>query len=244
VTAAGSEPGFGSAWAAVREIEGWMTEQQALMLFCGAQEVPVGHSIVEIGSHHGRSTIILARGARTGATIVAVDPVDDPRWGGGSESYDTFQENLIRAGVHDRVRAARALSEEALRNWDAGPIGMVYVDGAHDRATALADLRGWSERLEDGGLLVIHDTFSSTGVTAATLQRFAVRRGFTFVGVAGSLLVLRKGSRGIGADAALTARLVGRPPYFARNLAVKVALRRGWRGVCRALGHQESHPPY
>lgn len=33
-------------------------------------------------------------------------------------------------------------------------------------------------------------------------------------------------------------------PYFARNLAVKAALRRRWFLLCRALGHTHTTVPY
>jgi predicted O-methyltransferase YrrM/GT2 family glycosyltransferase len=239
-----SSPEFDRAWSAVTGVEGWMTEAQARLLFRSAADVEAGSSIVEVGSHHGRSTVILARAAQEGITIVAIDPFDDPRWGGGTESLEIFSRNIRNAEVGDRVRLVRSLSSQALASWDGGSIGMVYVDGAHDRATAFEDIDGWARRLRPCGLLLVHDSFSSVGVTLAVLQRFLARNDFEYVGVAGSLLALRRSDRGVGGRLALSAHLVGRLPYFVRNLLVKIALRRRWFGVSRLLGHGGENPPY
>ncbi|MEJ7584538.1 MAG: class I SAM-dependent methyltransferase, partial [Acidimicrobiales bacterium] len=55
-------------------VEGWMTEGQARRLWDRAQLVPGTGRIVEIGSFRGRSTIVLARSARPGVEVVAIDP--------------------------------------------------------------------------------------------------------------------------------------------------------------------------
>jgi predicted O-methyltransferase YrrM len=235
--------GFDEAWAAVDELEGWMSVGQARVLFDAARGLETG-SIVEIGSHRGRSTILLALAAGAGVSIVAVDPFDDPRWGGGAESLDIFRENLQRAGVEDRVQIVRATSEEAARSWDGGDVSLVYIDGAHDRPSVLSDIDGWSSRLAEDGLLFVHDAFSSTGVTVAVLQRFLGRRGFSYLGAQRSLVMFRKSEPSAMTAAVSSARLLARLPYFARNLAVKVALRHGWHRVSRALGHKDEGAPY
>ena len=139
------------------------------------------------------------------------------------------------------MRVERATSEAAIRDWDGRPIGFVYIDGAHDRPSVLLDIDGWLPRLDDGGLIAVHDAFSSVGVTLALLQTFLGRRGFSYVCAVGSLLVLRKGR---ASSAVASLRLLARLPYFGRNLLVKIALRRGWRGLCRMLGHAGDTAPY
>ena len=42
-------------------------------------------------------------------------------------------------------------------------------DGAHRDGPALDDVRRWGERVREGGTLLIHDSFSSIGVTLALL---------------------------------------------------------------------------
>lgn len=233
--------GFAAAWAVADEVEGWLTEDQARVLWDAAADVQPGRSIVEIGSHHGRSTIVLACAAREGVETVAIDPFDDPRWGGGAAVYELFLESLRATGIAERVRIVRATSDVASREWDSRAVGFVYVDGAHDRTTVARDIGEWLERLDPGGQLAIHDAFSSVGVTVALLQRFVGRSGVTDVRTTGSLLLIRK----CGGSRVVTAmKLLARVPYFARNVLVKIALRRGWRGLGRLLRHDTDSAPY
>ena len=39
------------------------------------------------------------------------------------------------------------------------PLGMVFIDGGHSEAAALADYRSWAPHLLPGGILAIHDLF-------------------------------------------------------------------------------------
>src|SRR4051794_5519778 len=102
---------FETAWPLASTISGWLSEGQGRALAEAAGALPTGSSIVEIGSPHGRSTVILAHAKPPGARLVAVDPFDDPRWGGGSGAYEVFRGNLSRAGAQEGVEAIRGTSE-------------------------------------------------------------------------------------------------------------------------------------
>jgi len=239
-----SDDSFEAAWFFAADVDGWLSEDQARQLFAAAATVDPGRAVVEIGSHHGRSMIVLARGVRAGVRVVAVDPFDDSRWGGGAESQEVFRANLRRAGVGDRVEVVRCTSADAARGWDGEPLGLVYLDGAHDRQSVLADIDGWSGRVAEGGLLVLHDAFSSVGVTQAMLRRFFGRRRFTYQRSVGSLVLFRRDQASPAAAVVGGLRLAARLPYFGRNIAVKFALRRRWPRICRALGHVGDGDPY
>ena len=65
---------------------------------------------MEIGSHRGKSAILIASGLPEGGRLVAVDPFDNPRWGGGPESLAAFEANIARAGLTDRIDLFRGIS--------------------------------------------------------------------------------------------------------------------------------------
>ena len=92
----------------------------------------------------------------------------------GDADHAAFLANLAAAGVA-RPRAARAqvLRRDAHGDVD-GPLSLLYVDGAHRFGPARADLRDWGGRVAPGGTMLVHDSFSSIGVTLALLRR--VRR--------------------------------------------------------------------
>ena len=63
---------------------GWLTRAQGRALWDAAATCPADGSIAEIGSHQGRSTVVLARrAADAGARVIAIDPfVDGAMFGG------------------------------------------------------------------------------------------------------------------------------------------------------------------
>lgn len=235
---------FEEAWALASRIEGWLSREQAIVLADAARAVPAGASIVEIGSHHGRSTVVFARAKRGSVQLTAVDPFDDPRWGGGESALVAFRANIEAAGLERDVQVFRGTSQQAADAWHGGPVGLLYVDGAHDRTSVLSDLELWEPFVIDGGSVCVHDAFSSPGVTAAVLQRHLTNTSFRYQGSVRSLAIFRR-ERLSRAGATWNAlRMTVRLGYFARNVMVKVALRRGWHGVLRFLRHTGPGSPY
>ena len=84
----------------------------------------------------------------------------------GQADHEVFLANLAAAGVRDRIRHVRRPSEEAHQDV-TGEIDVLYIDGAHRYVPARDDIRGWGARVAAGGTLLIHDSFSSIGVTLA-----------------------------------------------------------------------------
>jgi SAM-dependent methyltransferase len=210
------------------DVEGWLTEAQAQRLDRCARAVADGGRIVEIGSFRGRSTIVLARAAPASAEVVAIDPhlgsdrgpqeiAAQPEL--GEQDTQRFRANLERHGVLDRVRHVRMLSSQAPLE-DA--IDLLYVDGAHRFGPARADLVRWGARVPDGGRMLVHDAFSSVGVTLALLTATVPGRRWRYLGREGSLAAyVRERSAG--------ARELAELPWFAGNLVRKGLIAAGLR---------------
>jgi predicted O-methyltransferase YrrM len=229
---------FADAWSYASTIEGWLTSDQARVLFDAAGSLPAGSTVVEIGTHQGRSTIVLASALAAGSHMVAVDPFD-PTWRyGGPATEARLRSHLDGAGLADRVTVVATTSREARATY-VGPVHLVHIDGKHDYWTVRDDLR-WSELVGDGGVVLVHDAFSSLGVTLALLRTLPVARRLAYAGRTGSLarLVVRRPER---ADRWRPLREL---PWFARNLVVKVLLRLRLRAVARLLGHRGAADPY
>lgn len=95
---------FDATWTVASTIPGWLTEAQARLLFDTAQELSERPLIVEIGSHQGKSTVVLASAARAiGGRVVAVDPFDDCRLFGGPSTRTTFEGNVAAVELGDVV---------------------------------------------------------------------------------------------------------------------------------------------
>jgi predicted O-methyltransferase YrrM len=240
---------FDEAWFAAADVDGWMTHDQGEALYDAAARVRPGGRIVEIGSFRGRSTIILASAAADGVEIVAIDPhagndrgpqeIDGYADAAG-EDHAVFLGNLAAAGVADRVRHVRAFSDVA-HGEVADPIDVLYVDGAHRYAPARTDIRDWGSRVVDGGTMLIHDSFSSIGVTLAILRELAPSSEWQYVTRSRSLAVYRK--RG-GRRPMNVVRQLAQLPWFVKNVALKLLLTLGLGKLMRRLGKPEPAWPY
>lgn len=227
-------PALEPAWSHASTVDGWLTRDQAQVLLDEAAAVAPG-TVVEIGSHQGRSTIVLAS---SGADVVAVDPFGSGWRYGSDDTRARFEANIARAGVAGAVRLMATTSREARAAWQ-GTISLLYVDAKHDFWSCRDDLR-WSDHMPSGSTVLVHDGFSSLGVTAALLVELLHRPRFVLVDRTGSLVRLRLGPpRG-----AERWRAASHLPWFARNLVVKVLLRLRLARAARLLGHHDSADPY
>lgn len=230
---------FDQAFAAIDGVAGWLSQGQARQLFEAASVVRPGGQVVEIGSFRGRSTMVIASALADDVELIAIDPHAGndrgPQEIAGYQSaaatdHEVFLANLDHAGVADRVRHVRAFSGAA-HDQVTGSLAMLYVDGAHRYAPARADIREWGSRVEDDGTLLIHDSFSSIGVTLAIMRELLLSRRWRYVGRSRSLAVYRSDLAPTRrARMANAGRQLAQLPWFLRNLLVKVALtvRLGW----------------
>ncbi len=230
-----------------------MTRGQGETLVDAARGCPDDGTIVEIGSFRGRSTIVLARAAAPSVSIVAIDPhAGNDR---GPQEIDGFAEeaaddhgvfvaNLDAAGVTERVRHLRMFSDAALLEVD-GSVDVLYIDGAHRYGPARADVRRWGDRVADGGTMLIHDSFSSIGVTAAILRELAFGSQFRYVGRSRSMTIYRKDLGGAWRRRLGNAgRQLAQVPWFVKNVTLKVLLSLGLGKVLARLGRPVPEWPY
>jgi predicted O-methyltransferase YrrM len=240
------------ALARIEGVEGWLSEAQARRLHECAGRVQAPARIVEIGSFRGRSAIVFAHAATEGVEVVAIDPHAGNDRGPqqiqgttaqGDSDHTAFRANLERAGVAERVRHVRLPSQEALGAVE-GDVAVLYVDGAHRYRPARDDIVRWGARVADDGTLLIHDSFSSIGVTLAILRHLMFSGEFAYVGRTSSLAEYRR-TRPRGRVRARSAvAQATQLPWFARNVLVKLALVVRLRPLARMLGHASGDWPY
>jgi predicted O-methyltransferase YrrM len=217
----------------VEGLEGWMTPAQGARLFAAARRCPDPGRIVEIGSFRGKSTVVLASASCAGCEIYAIDPhAGNDRGPGEIEGYadqasldhECFKANLRAGGVESRVHHIREFSDAA-HPFVVGQIDVLYVDGAHRYAPARADLRDWGARVSPQGTMLIHDSFSSVGVTLAIFRELVLGSRWRYVARSGSLTEYCA-----DLESGLLPRLRNawvqllQTPYFLKNLLTKVLL--------------------
>lgn len=230
---------FADAWALAQGVPGWLKAGQARMLFDAVVALPDGATVLEIGSHQGRSTVVLGRALRArSGTLVCVDPFVDGRLFGGSSTRAKFEQNVSDAGIADLVTLEAEFSTRLRPRWSRG-FDLLYIDGKHDYWTFTDDLR-WAAFLPEGGRVLVHDAFSSIGVTLGVLAKVLPSSSLRYLERSDSMALFAKEAP----TAADRWRVLREMPWWIRNVGIKVLLRLRLRRVAAAVGHDSPYDPY
>lgn len=148
-------------------IEGWMSHDQRVWIYETARSLTPPATWIEVGVWKGRSLIAAAAGIPDFCTVIGVDAF---RWGSSLEqaarNVDAFLQ-LYRSNVGlivgPSVKVAKSFSS----------VDVVFIDAAHDRASAYEDLVAWGDKVRPGGILCGHDLDEATpGVEQALASHF------------------------------------------------------------------------
>jgi predicted O-methyltransferase YrrM len=179
----------------VATVDGFLGDEEAVLLCETAAKVTDG-CIVEIGSYRGKSTIMLALGAKEhGREVYAIDPHADfydgtgEGWQYGTHDRAPFLQNILNAGVADTVRPVFLPSLVAAVGW-SDPIGFLWVDAAHDYDNAKADIDAWVDKVLPDGYIAFHDNWFP-GVSKA-INELLAREGYAIVTTCQATTVIRK----------------------------------------------------
>jgi predicted O-methyltransferase YrrM len=203
---------------AAEAARGFMPPDEGLALFETAAAYAAAGPIAEIGTYCGKSTIYLAAAAsQAGQAVVTVDhhhgsEENQPGWEyhdaglvdaatGRLDTLPHFRATLAAAGLEEHVIAIVGRSAAVAALWRA-PLGMLFIDGGHTDAAAVADYEGWAPWVAPGGALAIHDVFpdpADGGQAPYRIFKRALASGaFRQARVQGSLRVLERTGDGIG----------------------------------------------
>ena len=230
---------FETVWQVADQVPGWLKQGQARLLWDEARRLGPGGTVLEIGSHQGRSTVVLGKALQAAdGRLICVDPFVEGRLFGGTPTRVKFERNVEAAGISDVVELVPDYSTRLRPGWDR-PFDMLYIDGKHDYWTLSDDLR-WALHLPQGAAVVVHDCFSSIGVTLGILRHvlFGDTLAYERRSDSQALFRVRKPT------AADRRRILAEMPWWIRNVFIKVLLRLRLRPVARLLGHDSPYDPY
>lgn len=247
-----SDRSFDAAWKGAQGIEGWMTHEQGALLWSQAAALGSAANIIEIGSYRGRSLSILAQAADPSVKLTAIDPhagndrgpqqIEGTEAEGQSDN-DLFWANLTEAGVNNRITHLREFSQAAHESFD-GQVELLYIDGAHGFGPALDDLQRWGDRVTNGGVMLVHDCYSSIGVTLGLLRCITFSRNWEYLGRTNSMAAWRRTNPSAKAQLRSIGRQLGSLPWFAKNVAIKTAMVAKLKPLAKLLGSDGETWPY
>jgi len=151
--------------------------------------LPDGATVVEIGCDLGRSSSMISQVALAKHFLtIHVDPwQDEPEkavfWMGMMCEQIAYRPFIVLRGKTEEMAWA------IWRLTDGG-IDLAFIDGCHDEAVVVRDLKIVAERVKQGGLLTAHD-YPSAGVSEA-IDGYIARGGWMKEKQAGGFGVWRK----------------------------------------------------
>jgi hypothetical protein len=185
----------------VRNIEGWLEDREADLLIAAAvqacRSLPVRH-MVEIGSYHGKSTVLLATVLKTfapDARLHAIDPHDGML--GASDlglikcapSFEKLKKNITQAGVASFVDVIRQRSSEV--PWRE-PIAFLLIDGLHDYPNVARDFWHFADSLCVGGYAGFHDYADYYPAVKVFVDELISSCKYLRIAQEGSLVIIQK----------------------------------------------------
>jgi len=193
---------FKEALTFTQNIHGWLEDDEAEALYRLVLELGAQGPILEIGSWHGKSTIVLASAAQqVGSRVFAADPHegivywqdDVPPMEELGPSLKVFLANLRTAGVSDLVEPLVMTSRQAFeRLGDQECFSFVFIDGNHSYRSVKEDFEIWSQCLMEGGVVGFHDSNTGMPGPRRVIGEVKGRADFEFLSLVGQLTAFRK----------------------------------------------------
>lgn len=112
------------------------------------------HSLIELGSQYGRSSVVLGQVAREkGVLLFCVDTWED------KNIYESWKENIIRKGLRKVVIPVISTTNTAWRLLNGIPYkyDFLFIDADHEYESVKADYENYSQFLEHPAHVVFHD---------------------------------------------------------------------------------------
>ena len=152
----------------IKQINGLLTDGESELLVSTAikacKALPSPQAIVEIGSYHGKSTILFGSVVKAlcfqHAKVYAIDTHDGILGAAGQglqifpPSFDIFMKNIKMAGLSEVVEVIKNNSYNVV--WQI-PIALLFIDGLHDYKNVSRDFFHFSEWIVAGGYVAFHD---------------------------------------------------------------------------------------
>jgi len=177
----------------LESIEGWLRDDEAILLNQLAAQANPGTVIVEIGSWKGKSTVALGLSARV--PVYAIDPhtgsPEHRQKGKPVDTYADFLNNIKRHNLTKKVKPLRLTSKEAVKKISK-PISLLFIDGDHSYQAVSQDFKDYYPKLQLGGTIAFHDTISWPGPRKVVTQQLYFGNHFKNIRLVGSITYAQK----------------------------------------------------
>ena len=159
----------------INTVKGFLDPIEGEALYLYAKQYVKNDPCLEIGSYCGKSSVYLGSAVKeNGQKLYSIDhhkgseeqqPGEEyfdsdliNAEGNGIDTLPFFLETIEKSKLDKFVIPIVSTSEEAYQDFTLS-FDMVFIDGGHSEKAAQKDYELWSQRINKGGLLAIHDVF-------------------------------------------------------------------------------------
>ena len=159
----------------INTVKGFLDPIEGEALYLYAKQYVRNDPCLEIGSYCGKSSVYLGSAVKeNGQKLYSIDhhkgseeqqPGEEyfdsdliNAEGNGIDTLPFFLETIEKSKLDKFVIPIVSTSEEAYQDFTLS-FDMVFIDGGHSEKAAQKDYELWSQRINKGGLLAIHDVF-------------------------------------------------------------------------------------
>ena len=170
------------------------------MLFNLAKNCISGGVIIEIGSWKGKSTVCLAAGSLSGPqiTVYTIDihtgSEEQRELYGKIWTYENLKSNIKKAGVSNIVKPIIGSSQQIAKKFTK-PVGLLFIDGAHDYNSVRSDFKSWAPKLIPGGIIVFHDATNLNGPKKVVKKNIIYSLHYTKINMIASIVHAQKSDK-------------------------------------------------
>ncbi len=174
-----------------KQIDGWVSPDEANGLFKIARKLGAHSTVVEIGSWQGKSTYCIAKGLKSG-TLYAIDPFNAD---GGLDTVSTeiyvkqksdkdllttFLNNMKRLKVDKKIITKKGYSNDFASQFTQ--IDFLFIDGDHSIEGCKNDYNLYAHKVSKGGFIAFHDYYEDRPDLGPTfvIQNLVTNGGFRF----------------------------------------------------------------
>jgi Sulfotransferase family/Methyltransferase domain len=180
----------------IANIEGWLTRDEAELLFNVARSVQEG-CIVEIGAYRGRSTVTLALGSVAGSRnpVFAIEPHENftglfgHQFGAIDRGH--FMKHMVEYGLFHIVRLINLSSHFLADSWPM-PVGLIWIDGDHKYEAVARDFALWKGKLTAEADVVFHDAIDPESGPGRVAAQIVAGGEFKKIAIIGKAIHLKR----------------------------------------------------
>ena len=133
----------------------YMTHKEIDFLMKLAQMLPENPKVVNIGAGVGTSGLSFLE-SRPDLIYYSVDIRDDDNPIGGLMNERHAFEGAHYWGARE-IYQIHGDSKQVGKDWETGPVDMVFIDGDHTHQGCWGDWVSWSPHIKPGGIVALHD---------------------------------------------------------------------------------------